>query len=180
MWVIGPYILDSEVEHVVKTTRYYRIAAGMTYRISAAGTLIHYLRSLYTNDDCIPSASWNLDLLQYPHNDGVQNSQGSINSKRFGVMLLSTIQQLCKMTSSNTDLFLQADYTSRSFIWLITIGFYYTSQHLKHQSDTERTASDKHPLCFAHKEELPDEFHNLINTGELSYLTTASPNGSNI
>jgi len=54
-----------------------------------SGSFIHYIRSLFMNDNYIPSAPWILSLLDFHHNHPHPTSEALINSRRLGVMLIA-------------------------------------------------------------------------------------------
>jgi len=93
---------------------------------------------------------------------------------------MSTIQQLSCTANWSIDLYLQADYKNQSFIWFITIGFWYFSLHYKFHIDTQGTALDAFPLCSNMKQELPEAFHKLCTNTHLTYVTTSDRLGQDI
>jgi len=175
VWIIGPFVPACDTSRL-----YYRIAAGATYRSSADGSFVHYIRSLCTDDKRIPSASWKLDLLEFPKNDPCPVDHTSINSRRLGVMLMSTIQQLSLIACSKPDLYLQTDYNNQSFLYFISIGFWYSSLHLELTINGQRQASKGYPLCCNVTEELPKTLHELVTSADLGYITTPQPGAAEI
>ena len=175
IWVIGPFIPTSDDASVLKARKYYRIAAGLTYRSTQSGSFIHYIRALYTDGTSRPSAPWDLNLLSFHQNHASSTDITSINSRRLGVMLMSTIQQLCRSANSSTDLYLQTDLKNRSFARFITIGFWYYFK-----LDTEGTSPATLPLCSDLQQELPEAFHSLFSSAQLTYVTTKHPFGQTI
>ena len=90
-------------------------------------------------------------------------------------MLMSAIQQLCHTADSSTDLYLQTDYKNRSFARFITIGFWYCSN-----PDTQQTSPDRLPLCSDMQQELPQPFHTLFSSAQLTDVTTKDCFGQTI
>ncbi len=180
IWIIGPFIPSVESENKPNTRLFYRIAAAVTYRSTSDGSFIDYIRSLHTDDPIMVSAPWELNLLKCPERDICPSSTEAINSRRLGVLLLSTIQQLSKMTNSSHDLFLQSAYNSSSFIQFIKIGFLYSSPESIVPINTSTTVATEFPICCNFQEELPEAFHNLFGTSDMVYLTAEKGKNRNI
>jgi len=93
---------------------------------------------------------------------------------------MSTIQQLSHTANWSIDLYLQTDYKNQSFIWFITIGFWYSSLHYKFHVDSQGTIPDMFPICSNMKQELPETFHKLCNNTHLTYVITSDHLGQDI
>jgi len=71
------------------------------------------------------------------------------------VLLMFTIQELCVITKTSLDLYLQTCYENSSFMWLITIGFCYASLHFGLVIDFNDEQMTGFLLCSDPEKELP-------------------------
>jgi len=89
---------------------------------------------------------------------------------------MAVIQKIAAARDASICLYLQNDYDSHSFIWFITIGFRYSSQHY----GLIVAEQQKFPLCMAPLNELPGHLVNLVNTGQIVYMTASEADGTAI
>jgi len=168
MLVIGPYIPE---ENHKNDRMYYRIVAAVTYRSTPEGSYINYIRSVATNDERILSSPWDISLLLSEESVHFPKSEKEkwINSRRIGVMLMCTIQALCRKENVCTDIYLQTEYLNQSFLWFIMIGFWYSRQH--YASNHRKKGF---PLCMDAQKELPPSLAEFAQIGDVSYITSKS------
>jgi len=168
MLVIGPYIPE---ENHKNDRMYYRIVAAVTYRSTPEGSYINYIRSVATNDEQISCSPWDISLLLSDKSVHFPKTEKEkwINSRRIGVMLMCAIQTLCRKENACTDIYLQTEYLNQSFLWFITIGFWYSRQHY-----ASNHTKKGFPLCMDAQKELPPTLAEFARIGDVSYITSKS------
>jgi len=89
-----------------------------------------------------------------------------------GVLLMCAIQELCVTTETSLDLFLQTCYENTSFMWFITLGICYASQHYGQIVDLDDVPMTDFPICSDPKKVLPKHLASLAKKGEVTYTGT--------
>jgi len=89
-----------------------------------------------------------------------------------GVFLMCVIQELCIASETSLDLYLQTCYENSAFMWFITIGFVYASQHYGPIVDLDQVPKAGFPLCSNPEKELPKHLGTLAKKGEVTYTGT--------
>jgi len=172
IWVIGPYIPEDEKGKPCENRLYYRIAAGVCFRTTVSGTYIEFIRSLSSSvDDELLTSPWNISFLNCSRNEKTDKNN-FIKCRRMGVFLMCVIQELCIASETSLDLYLQTCYENSAFMWFITIGFVYASQHYGPIVDFDQVPKAGFPLCSDPEKELPKHLGILAKKGELTYTGT--------